>query len=157
MAIKQKDAVYAAFAAAQGQGLEGEAAKDFAVEQVKAGLMTGEISHSTGFTDEAKAKSYAKALISNWLKKDDRLNGGTKYVPSKRRGPQVKDETLKKLLESLKSLKAHDADAELIAKVEAMAQKRREEVQAAKAQSKVQSIEDTMKALADLGIDVDAG
>ena len=56
-------------------------------------------------------KEYASGLVNNWLRKDTRLNGGTKYEaknPGSRSGssdPQIKE--LKKLL----ILKADDADA----------------------------------------------
>lgn len=154
MAMKQKDAVFAAFNAGQQQGLEGEALKSFAAEQVKQGLMSGEVSHKEGaITDEAKATKYAKSLISNWTKKDDRLTNGVKYVPATRRGPQVKDDVLKKLNESLKSLKVHDAgNMTLISSVEAKIAERKAQLAQEKAGSKVQTLEETMAALAEIGV-----
>jgi hypothetical protein len=152
MSMKQKDAVRIALLAAAEQGLEGDAATTFAVEQVKAGLMTGEIGHSKGFTDEAKAKSYARSLIANWRKKDKELTGGVPYVPATRRGPQVKDETLKKLLAAKKSLEANKQDPALIAQVEAKIQERRDVLAAEKASSKVQSLDETMATLESLGV-----
>jgi hypothetical protein len=156
MSTKQKDAVFNAITMASEQGLEGDSAHAFAVEQVKTGLMSGEIQHSAGaITDPKKAESYAKALIANWRKKDDRLTGGVKYVPATKRGPIVKDDMLKKLNESLKSLKVNQpGNAELIARVEAAITARKAELAAAKAQSKVQSLDETLSTLADLGIEV---
>lgn len=153
MTVKQKDAVYAALVLAQSQGLEGDAARNFAVEQVKIGLMSGEVQHTKGaFTDEARAMSYSRSLIANWLKKDERLNGNVPYVPAKPRGPQVKDEALKALNENLKSLKAHSADSDLIARVESAINAKKAELAAEKGKSKVQSIEETMASLEALGI-----
>lgn len=152
--MKQKDGVFAAIMAAQEQGLEGDAAHNFAVEQVKAGLMTGEIIHSKGQLDEKAARSYAGSLISNWKKKDDRLNGGVKYEPSVKRGPQVKDELLKTLNTNLKSLRANNADSELIGRVEAAIEARREAINAEKAATKVQSLDETLASLESLGISV---
>lgn len=152
--VKQKDAVFTAFQIAIEQGLEGTVARDFAVEQVKAGLMAGEIEHSKGALDEKTAQSYARSLVSNWTKKDERLNGGAKYVPATKRGPQVKDETLKALQTNLKSLKANNADPELIARVEAAMEERRAHLAAEKAQSKVQSLDETLASLQALGISV---
>lgn len=155
MSTKQKDAVFNAITQAQEQGLEGDAATAFAVEQVKSGLMSGEVQHSTGFTDPAKAETYAKALIANWRKKDLRLTGGAKYVPATKRGPIVKDDRLKALNESLKSLKVNQpGNTELIARVEEAIASRKAELAAAKAQSKVQSLDETLATLTDLGIDV---
>lgn len=154
MAIKQKDAVFAAFQAAQNQGLEGNDARAFAVEQVKVGLMSGEIQHSEGqIADEKKATTYARSLVSNWSKKDERLNGGAKYVPTTKRGPQVKDPLLKQLSESLKSVKVHDAgNMQLISAIEAKMAERREQLAQEKASTKVASLEETMAALSELGI-----
>lgn len=154
--IKQKEAVFAALAAAGEQGLEADAATAFAVEQVKTGLMAGEVQHSSGaITDPKKAESYAKALISNWLKKDERLNGGAKYVPTNRRGPIMKDERLKALSESLKSLKVNQpGNTDLIARVEAAIDARKTELASAKATSKVQTLDETLASLQELGIEV---
>lgn len=167
--MKQKDAVFAAITAAQEQGLEGDAARNFAVEQVKQGLMDGTIQHSAGqITDEKRAQGYARSLVSNWLKKDERLNGGTKYVPATKRGPILKDETLRKIVEARKSLEVNlnalrtsGGDPDLIARVEAALEQtrtkeaeRREALAAEKAQSKVQSLEETMANLEALGIEV---
>lgn len=152
--MKQKDAVFAAITLAQTNGLEGDAAHNFAVEQVKLGLMSGEVEHSKGQLDEKGARSYAGSLISNWKKKDKRLNGGVDYTPSTKRGPQVKDERLKELNGNLKALRAHGADMTIISRVESAIEARREELQAEKSASKVQSIEDTFASLAALGIEV---
>lgn len=156
MSIKQKDAVFNAIQAASEQGLEGDQLTTFAVEQVKQGLMSGEVQHSKGnMSDEKAALSYARSLVSNWRKKDERLTGGVKYVPATKRGPIMKDETLRKLNDSLKSLRVNDPDnAELIGKVEAAIDARKSQLAAEKAASKVQSLDETLAALADLGIEV---
>lgn len=41
----------------------------------------GEISLERTDYTEAEMKAYVSGLVSNWLRKDDRLNGGGKYVP----------------------------------------------------------------------------
>jgi len=152
--MKQKDAVFAALEQAQRLDLEGDAAHAFAVEKVKQGLMDGTVFHSKGRLDEKKAKSYAGSLLANWFKKDERLNGGVKYVPETKRGPQVKDELLKTLTTNLKSLKANNADAELIARVESAIETRRAALAAEKQATKVQSLDETMASLEALGIEV---
>lgn len=45
-------------------------------------------------------KKYWTGCVGNWLKKDMRLNGGSKYIPKTKKGPRVSDEVkeLKKLL-----------------------------------------------------------
>jgi len=78
-------------------------------EMVTASIVSGE----TAFSDEAKAKystpelirtKYVPGMVSNWLRKDLRLNGGEKYEtknPGSRAGSG--DEQLKNL-KALKSL-----------------------------------------------------
>ena len=69
------------------------------------GFMSGKIELKKEFETEAKLKEYVSGLQSNWLRKDDRLNGGTKYVaknPGSRAGsgdPQLK--AMKVLLSTL--------------------------------------------------------
>lgn len=151
--MKQKEGVFAAITVGMEQGLEGDALKTFAVEQVKVGLMTGEIGHSKGpIADEKAARSYAVGLVNNWMKKDERLTGGAKYVPQTKRGPRVKDEELLKLTTSLKSLEAHGADQGLIDTVKARIEARRQVLAQEKATSKVQSLDETLAELEALGI-----
>lgn len=156
MATKQKDAVFTALETARSQGLEGDAAREFAVEQVTQGLIAGEVQHSAGkVEDPKKAKSYARSLVANWLKKDDRLNGGVKYVPETKRGPQVKDEQLKKLNAALKSLEVNDPEnTETIERVRNAINARKTQLAAEKAATKVQSMDEALATLSELGIDV---
>jgi hypothetical protein len=49
---------------------------------------------------ESNLTTYTRGLVSNWLNKDNRLNGDHKYVPSqnvKTSGNQMLDETMKLL------------------------------------------------------------
>jgi hypothetical protein len=63
-------------------------------------------------SDDAKLRSYCSGLQSNWLRKDERLNGGIKYVPQNpgsRAGstdPQVK--AMRVLLATRTDLAAED-------------------------------------------------
>jgi hypothetical protein len=60
------------------------------------GFSNGTIELATPYADSAKLKAYTSGLISNWVRKDSRLNGNTKYSaknPGSRRGssdPQMK-------------------------------------------------------------------
>jgi hypothetical protein len=52
------------------------------------GFRSGKVSIDGEF-DDAKLKAYVSGLQSNWLRKDTRLNGGTKYIaknPGSRQG-----------------------------------------------------------------------
>jgi len=53
------------------------------------GFKEGTITLSKDFTDE-QLMEYIPGLISNWLRKDKRLNGGVTYVPTNP-GSRVKD------------------------------------------------------------------
>lgn len=80
------------------------------------------------FSSEARAKydtpekvrNYSTGLLSNWLRKDDRLNGGTKHSiknPGSRVGQDdelIKNlKTLKKVLTSDKEIQAVDVEINL--------------------------------------------
>lgn len=41
----------------------------------------GEVSFADGKREGKELNTYVSGLISNWLRKDDRLNGNVKYVP----------------------------------------------------------------------------
>ena len=117
MGIKQKDSVFAAVTTVleeSGQEINGAVTltkdqRSQVVSMVASSLMSGE----TEFSSEAsakydtldKVKSYTVGLVNNWLRKDTRLNGGSKYQPKNpgsRQGssdPVIKE--LKKLLSTL--------------------------------------------------------
>ena len=77
------------------------------IEMVTQGFINGDIEMSDGakakYSEESKMKTYCNGLVSNWLRKDKRLNGGIKHQiknPGSRAGsgdPVIKE--LKKLLE----------------------------------------------------------
>lgn len=48
---------------------------------VAAFFMKGEVSFAEGKREGKELTTYVSGLISNWLRKDDRLNGNVKYVP----------------------------------------------------------------------------
>lgn len=154
--LKQKDAVVQFWNQGSQQGLAGKDLESFVANEVYHGIASGDIEHRDESirTDEKRARSYAKSLTSNHFKKAKEINGGVKYEPATKRGPVVKDQRLKDLIESLKALKANNADMNLISQVEAAAEARRAEVDAEKSKSKLPSIEDTMAKLAELGISV---
>jgi hypothetical protein len=82
------------------------------------------------FDTEPKFKDYVVGLVNNWLRKDTRLNGGSKYItknPGSRAG-QGDD-----IMKSLKALRTTVADKpEQAALVDAEIEKRAAEIQATK-------------------------
>jgi hypothetical protein len=105
------------------------------------GIVTDDImSGGTEFSAEAKAKyttrddvkGYVNGMVSNWLRKDTRLNGGSKYEtknPGSRAGSG--DEVLK----NLKALKSTLTDESHKAAVDEEIKKRTDELAAAKAKT----------------------
>lgn len=108
------------------------------VNIVACGLLSGEISMSL----EAKTKrstpqgtaKYATELVSNWLRKDERLNGGSK--PSiKSPVPTGKGDAELRELQKLRALKMDDAEA--LEVIDDAISKRRQAIGQAKAKTVV--------------------
>lgn len=106
------------------------------VHMVAGAMEAGEIQLSSDaaskYDTPEKLKSYCNGLVSNWLRKDTRLNGGEKYEiknPGSRAGSG--DQVIKELRKLKKTL----TDAEQIAAVEEEIEKRLASIQAEKAKS----------------------
>jgi hypothetical protein len=124
---KQKEAVYSAIQSVlteSGQSISdnspvAESLSSNARQQVAnilvEGFNSGSIELNTKFGDDSKLRTYVSGLISNWLRKDTRLNGGVKYTPAQsngsRRGstdPQIK--ALRQLMASGALTSAEDIE-----------------------------------------------
>lgn len=100
--VKQKDAVFQAVCDVRGS-TEFNTAVELTKEEraavqakLTAGFQAGEIAYQGDATDSTKLSAYVSGLVSNWLRKDKRLNGNVAYVaknPGTRTGSG--DETLK--------------------------------------------------------------
>jgi hypothetical protein len=96
--MKQKDAVYStivsAFANAGltftegmdvGPAMKDKALRAYVQSQIEAGFTAGTIdfeptvSNKEKMSTPAKLSQYVSGLISNWIRKDERLNGNVKY------------------------------------------------------------------------------
>jgi hypothetical protein len=165
--MKQKDVVFNAFHAcltalnitgvkfvSEVPAEQKDEVKNGVIDLVTQSIMSGEMDLDKPElkADEKAAKGYAKALWGNWIKKDDRLNGGVKYVPQTRRGPIVKDENLKKLKGAIQSLQLNKADPALIAKTQEVFDARKAELAAAKAASGAVPLDEAMAILVEAGI-----
>lgn len=106
------------------------------IELVTQGLLKGEIEmkdearakHDT----EAKMRTYTNGLVSNWLRKDLRLNGGEKYE-IKNKGSRAGSGD--KVIKELKKLRSTLTDEAQIAAVNAEIDKRMAVIKAEKAKS----------------------
>jgi len=145
MSFSQKESVFAgvsAFLVENGREHELDAGQAISltkderrtvIEMIAMAALNGEME----MKDAAKAKystietmrGYCNGLLSNWLRKDTRLNGDTPYVtknPGSRAGQG--DDTIK----NLKALKATLTEPEHLAAVDVEIQKRFEELRTAK-------------------------
>lgn len=115
MGMNQKEAVFQAVinvVGVQHEGVKYEPTKEQRAQismVLIEGFKSGDINLDREF-DETGLKSYVSGLLSNWLRKDTRLNGGTKYEaqnPGSRAG--VADPQLKAMRALLTTL-TDDAD-----------------------------------------------
>lgn len=91
--MKQKDAVYQAVTETMGN-VDGayKPTKEQRLEMITllaTGINNGEIDYTLDRADMVSVRTYSSGLLSNWLKKDTRLNGGAKYEaknPGSRKG-----------------------------------------------------------------------
>ena len=98
-----------------------------------AGFKAGKIVLSKQFTDQ-ELKSYCSGLLSNWLRKDKRLNGNTTYV-AKNPGSRVTDPSIKAMTALLQSGKVtNDTDR---AEIETLIATRKAELAASKSKVEV--------------------
>lgn len=91
--MKQKDAVYQAVTSVLSEnGIDFEDGMDIKTHMTRelrgqvsailcAGFQKGTIDYSGDLPDESGLKEYVSGLISNWVRKDPRFNGNTKYTP----------------------------------------------------------------------------
>lgn len=76
----------------------------------------GEIEYKGGLPDDAKLNKYIPGLVNNWVRKDTRLNGGTKYETKR---PGSRTGSGDEMLKNLKLLLAVSTDPDTKAKVQA--------------------------------------
>ena len=118
--VKQKDAVFNAVCAVRSTTefsgpVELTKEERSAVQaSLIAGFQGGNIAFQGDATDATKLTSYVSGLVSNWLRKDKRLNGNVAYVaknPGTRTG--AGDESLKAMRTLLAATTDVDARAEI--------------------------------------------
>lgn len=78
----------------------------------------GEWEKKSGGNSESEVLRYSKDLLKNWMKKDVRLNGGEKYVPSNPRGPRDQSSGSPDLRKVLEFLRSNDPESPLIQELE---------------------------------------
>jgi hypothetical protein len=128
--------------------------REMVMQMLCEGFKSGEIefadtpSNHEKLQSDSKLKNYVGGLVSNWLRKDDRLNGGVKYVP---KNPGSRTGQGDDQLKTLRALKAQFeiADPSKVPAVEKAINDRVAQIQAEKASAKFAEI-DFSKLPADL-------
>ena len=132
--MKQKDAVYAAINnlfTVEGEGavtLDREQRAEV-IEVLVEGFKAKKVSYDGEVPADKELRNYCSGLLSNWLRKDPRLNGNTKYEaknPGSRTGssdPQIK---------ALRALIKTQTDPSKIAEIESFIEKRMAEIKPSK-------------------------
>lgn len=131
--MNQKQAVYTAVLSVLGE-VSGRVNPDRETRKlIEAEVVTlfksGEVAYDGGVPSDEKLSKYVPGLVNNWLRKDTRLNGGSKYQaknPGIRAGSG--DETMK----AMKTLLAITSDPEAKAKIQVEIDKRAADIAKAK-------------------------
>jgi hypothetical protein len=123
--IKQKDAVFNAVCQVRN-AVEFTDAVTLSKEErttvqssLVQGFQSGLIAYQGDVSDATKLSSYVSGLVSNWLRKDRRLNGNVAYVaknPGTRTGSG--DEALKAMRMLLSATTDEDARTEIQAEID---------------------------------------
>lgn len=98
------------------------------------GFSSGNIELAKEFSSEADLRAYCSGLTSNWLRKDSRMNGGTKYQaknPGSRVGsgdPQLK---------AMRLLLSTKTDESEVAEIQSFIDKRVNEIKSSRKPAKV--------------------
>jgi len=101
------------------------------IEIVTQGFTSGTVEFSDSakakYDSESKIKAYTNGLVSNWLRKDKRLNGGVQHTIS---NPGSRAGAGDPILKNLKLFKSTLTDAEHIAAVDQEIEKRMQQLKA---------------------------
>jgi hypothetical protein len=93
-------------------------------------LMTGfkakRISYAGELPNDKDLRNYCSGLLNNWLRKDPRLNGGTKYQP---KNPGARRGATDPQLQALMKLQSMQTDPAKIAEIQVYIDKRRAELE----------------------------
>lgn len=82
------------------------------------------------FDTPEKLRSYTSGMVNNWLRKDTRMNGGTKYVT---KNPGSRAGSADALIKNLKLLKSTISDPDKLTQIEAAIEARQAEIKVEKA------------------------
>lgn len=128
----QKEGVFAAVVKVLGE-VNGavtltDAQKKAVCAELFAQFRLGTIEFKGGAPDDAKLTKYIPGLLNNWVRKDTRLNGGSKYETKK---PGSRTGSGDASLKAMRMLRAATTDASALADIDAEIAKRQSELKPA--------------------------
>ena len=85
------------------------------------GFKSGNIVFNQDMPDDKELMTYTSGLVSNWLRKDSRLNGDTKYEP---KNPGARAGSGDEQLKAMKALREAQTDPKIKAEIEKEIEKR---------------------------------
>lgn len=126
MSMKQKDAVFNAVSSVKGttdftsQVTLSKEERASVAQTIFTGIKNGTVAYGGDVSNDTELTTYISGLVSNWLRKDTRLSGGTKYVaknPGTRTGSG--DESVKAMRALLSATTDETARAEIQTAIDA--------------------------------------
>ena len=148
---KQKDAVFEAICTVKDASSFSTAVELTKEERQKvltsllAGFKKGDIEFNGDHADEPKLTTYTSGLVSNWLRKDKRLNGNVTYVPE---NPGTRSGSGDDALKAMKTLLSATSDATAKEEIQKEIDKRVGELKPKPAPVNVGALPDALKHLA---------
>ena len=129
--MNQKEAVYQAITGMFDVAGEGavELSRDQKHDVISVlieGFKAKRISYAGELPDDKQLRNYCSGLLNNWLRKDSRLNGGTKYQP---KNPGARRGSTDSQLQALIKLQALQDDPAKIAEIQVYIDKRKAELE----------------------------
>lgn len=125
--MNQKEAVFSAITTVKGTD-SFEGAVDLSREErdkvsklVAESFTKGEVTFAEGKREGKELSTYVSGLVSNWLRKDDRLNGNVKYVP---KNPGSRTGNGDEALKAMRTLLSLTADPKAKAEIQSEIDKR---------------------------------
>lgn len=127
--MNQKEGVFAAVVGVMGN-VDGKVDPsndqlDAIHERLFTEFKEGRVEYKGGAPDDAKLKKYIPGLVNNWLRKDTRLNGGSKYETKR---PGIRAGSGDEQLKMMKLLLGQTTDPQAKADIEAAIKVRQEEL-----------------------------
>lgn len=134
--MNQKEAVYKAVTTVKGQQSFDGAVTLSREEREKVSKLVaetftkGEAAFAEGNREGKELNSYVSGLISNWLRKDNRLNGNVKYQP---KNPGTRTGSTDEAVKAMRALLAATTDSTARTEIQAEIDKRLGELKPKKA------------------------